>query len=217
VTASATLAETIADQLRTDIRTGVYVSGERLVELTLAQRLNVSQNTIRDALRLLESEGWVVKHARHGVYVRAFTRDEAAELYALWAAIEGLALGWAMQVITRKDLALLRRLIQDARRETLTNGVRGAVEKIFQFHTAILDISNKPQTAQLLSTLHNRIYLLEVVRQMRAPRSLHNHEARLLLYEKLVSVIEAGDAASAQDLLQFLISSDWETLQPLLK
>jgi DNA-binding GntR family transcriptional regulator len=61
---SVTRAETVATTLRESILKGEYVSGERLVELSLAKRLKVSQNTIRDALRMLEQDGWVVKHAR---------------------------------------------------------------------------------------------------------------------------------------------------------
>ncbi len=207
----------IADKLRHAIRSGVYMSGERLVELTLAQRLNVSQNTIRDALRLLEAEGWVVKRARHGVYVRSFSLEEAEELYALWLALERLALGWAMEAVTRRDMAELRRLIQNARKHALADDLQTAIETIFQFHTMILEMSGKSQTAQLLSGLHNRIFLLEIVRQMRAPRSLHNHEARLLLYEKLASMMESGDRDGANTLLEYLITSDKDTLLPLLK
>lgn len=214
--ASETRAELIAHQLRHAIRSGDFFSGDRLIELTLAQHMGVSQNTIRDALRLLESEGWVVKRARHGVYVRTFTRAEAAELYALWAAIEGLALGWAMETITRKDLAQLRHLIQDARKQALNDGLQTAIETIFQFHTLILELSGKSQTAQLLVSLHNRIHLLEIIRQFRAPRSLHSHEARLLLYEKLISVMQTGDKEGARALLEYLINRERDTLLPLL-
>jgi hypothetical protein len=81
----------------------------------------------------------------------------------------------------------------------------------------ILEMSGKTQTAQLLSGLHNRIFLLEIVRQMRAPRSLHSHEAKLLLYEKLVTMMESGDVEGANTLLEYLIISDKDTLLPLLK
>jgi DNA-binding GntR family transcriptional regulator len=50
----STLAESVADVLRHAIFQGAYLSGERLVELTIAQEMNVSQNTAREALRLLE-------------------------------------------------------------------------------------------------------------------------------------------------------------------
>ena len=65
VVTKATRAETVAAALREAILKGDYLSGERLIELSLAKTFDVSQNTVRDAMRLLEQDGWVVKHARH--------------------------------------------------------------------------------------------------------------------------------------------------------
>ncbi len=212
----ATRAETVAEQIRQAIRVGAYVSGQRLVELTLAAKLNVSQNTVRDALRLLETNGWVVKHARHGVYVRSFTRDEAAELYALWQVIEALALRWVMKIAKKKDLNQLSGIIQTARKDMLDGHIEESTEAIFDFHTLISKICGKTQTAEMLTSLHNRIYLLEIIRQMRAPRSLHTQEARLLLYDKLVSLIAMSQFDDAQALLAYLIQSDCDSLLLLL-
>lgn len=192
------------------------MGGERLIEQTLAGQLNVSQNTVRDALRILEGEGWVVKTSRHGVYVRSFNPAEAEELYTLWAAVEGLALRWAMESISKAALGHLRRLIQDARKLALTGDSRGAMETLFSLHGAIVSLSGRAQTMELLASLHNRVRLLEVVRQMRAPRSPHAHQTQIILYEKLISLMEAGDAEAAQQLHHYLIMDDAATLLPLL-
>ncbi len=214
--AGATRAEIVAEQIKQAIRAGAYVSGQRLVELTLAAKLNVSQNTVRDGLRLLEGAGWVVKHARHGVYVRSFTRDEAIELYALWQAIESLALQWVMKTANKKNLTQLSRIIQIARKDMLDGELEESTEAIFEFHMMIGQICGKTQTMELLASLHNRIYLLEIIRQMRSPRSLHNQEERLILYDKLVSLIAESQFDDAQKLLAYLIQSDCDTLLPLL-
>ena len=211
----ATRAEIVAEQIRQAIRVGAYGSGQRLVELTLAAKLNVSQNTVRDGLRLLETAGWVVKHARHGVYVRSFTRDEVVEIYALWQAVESLALRWLMKSANRKDLTKLSRIIQTARKDMLEGELEESSEAIFEFHSLIGQLSGKPQTAEILESLHNRIYLLEIIRQNRAPRSLRSHEERLLLYEKLVSLMDVSHFDEAQHLLEFLIQSDCDSLVPL--
>lgn len=213
----ATRTEVVAEQIRQAIRAGVYISGERLIEMTLASRLNVSQNTVRDALRLLEREGWVVKQSRHGVYVRSFARDEVEELFALWGAIESLALRWTMERLTHKDSLRMRHLMQSARKRVLGGELEEATEAIFQFHGLIAELCGRSQTTQMLASLHNRAYLLEIVRQMRAPRSVHLLEERLLLYEKLVSLIEIGNVADAHDLLDYLIRTDCETLLPVLE
>jgi DNA-binding GntR family transcriptional regulator len=214
--AGATRAETVAEQIRQAIRAGAYISGQRLVELTLAAKLNVSQNTVRDALRLLETAGWVVKHARHGVYVRSFTRDEVIELYALWQAVESLALRWVMKSASRKDLTQLTRIIQTARKDMLEGELEESSEAIFEFHSLIGKLSGKAQTVEILESLHNRIYLLEIVRQMRTPRSLHSQEERLLIYEKLVSLMSVSHFDEAQAVLKYLIESDCDSLLPLL-
>ncbi len=213
---SATRAETVAEQIRQAIRAGAYVSGQRLVELSLAAKLNVSQNTVRDALRLLETAGWVVKHARHGVYVRSFTRDEVTELFALWQAVECLALKWVIKSASRKDLSQLTRIIQTARKDMLEGELEESSEAIFEFHSLIGTLSGKAQTVEILESLHNRIYLLEIVRQMRAPRGLHSHEARLLLYEKLVLLMGENQVEEACGLLEYLIQADCDSLLPLL-
>ncbi|MEZ4667656.1 MAG: GntR family transcriptional regulator [Anaerolineae bacterium] len=215
--AGATRAEIVAEKIRQAIRARAYISGQRLIELSLVKKLKVSQNTVRDALRLLEAEGWVVKHARHGVYVRSFTPDEVIELFTLWQALESLALGWAMKAATKPDVIRLKRLLQSARKDMLDGELEESAEATFQFHANIGQMCGKPQTAQLLAGLQNRIYLLEMIRQMRAPRSLHTHEARLLLYEKLVSLMEVSNFEDAQELLQFLIQSDLETLLPIVE
>jgi DNA-binding GntR family transcriptional regulator len=213
---SATRAELIAARIRDLIRGGTYLSGDRLVELTLSHQMDVSQNTVRDALRLLEGEGWVVKHARHGVYVREFQRSEAEELYALWSVVEGLALQWALAGAKQRDLASLRRSIQQAHLHSMTGDLQGAEVAIFEFHARIADLSERSQTRELLITLRNRVYLLEIKRQMRSPRTQRAQETRLLLYEKLVTLIENGDSENAAALLAYLIRDNLTTLLPLM-
>jgi DNA-binding GntR family transcriptional regulator len=213
---TATRAETVADKVRAAIKRGLYMGGERLIEQNLATQMNVSQNTIRDALRILEGEGWVFKTARYGVHVRSFTALEAEELYTLWAAVESLALRWAIQSLSKSGLGQLRRLVQDARKQALLGDTEAATEILFALHKAIGELSGRPQTVELLATLHNRAYLLEIVRRNRAPRSLHAYQAQIIFYEKLLSLMEAGDTDAAHELLAYLIHSDGEALKALL-
>ena len=213
----STRAAVVADGLRRAILRGEYVCGDRLVELTLSQRLGVSQNTVRDALHILEAEGWVVKHARRGAHVRAFTPDEAEEVYALWAAVEGLALHWAMASLTRKDAQALSRLVQQARNLALTGDLRAASDQLLSLHAVIGQRCGRPQTTALLARLLNQIHLLETLRQMWAPRSLHAQQTQILLYEKWVSLILAGDADAAEQVLRYLIHADGESLAALLR
>jgi DNA-binding GntR family transcriptional regulator len=213
----ATRAEVVTQRLRQAIRAGGYLCGERLVEQTLAARFNTSQNTIRDALRVLEAEGWVVKIARRGVHVRNFTPPEAEEVYALWAAVEGQALRWAMGRIERPHITQLRNFLSEARRYAISDEQAEASEELFHFHAQIGELSGRAQAIELLATLHNRAYLLERLRQMRRPRELTSMETMLNLYERLVDLIDRGDQKAAVALLQTLIMDDCASLLPALQ
>ncbi|MFO7322536.1 MAG: GntR family transcriptional regulator [Chloroflexota bacterium] len=211
--ASLTLAESVADALRDGILQGRFRCGERLVEITLARELNVSQNTVRDALRLLEHDGWVVKHARRGVYVRSFTREEAIEIYALLASVESVALEWAMDTLTRARVHELRRLIRAARRAT---SPALAIEALFRFHETIGLNSGRALTAEILSRLYNYMRLLEVTRQAQTPRNSDELEAQIRAHADLLRLMEAGDRDGAQMALLSLLAAYREMVLPVL-
>ena len=214
---SATRAETVAAALREAILKGDYLSGERLVELSLAKSFDVSQNTVRDALRLLEQDGWVVKHARRGVYVRAFTPDEAAEIFALIAVVESLMLEWALQTMTKSGLQELSALVDTARRHSYTSDWQAAMEAVFRFHEMLAQIAGKPFATQVMGQLFNQARLLEALRQARTPRNPHELNAHIRRHEALFYSIEAGDMIGAQRLIREQMQIYGEAVQAALR
>jgi len=213
----STLAENVADALRTAIFAGEYLSGERLLELALAHELRVSQSTVRDALRILEHDGLVVKRPRLGVYVRAFTPDEAGEVYALWAAVEGIALDRAVGRVEAATLARLRMVIGDARRSMPAGPARGFIDALFAVHGGIAQAGGGALTAALLARLHNQGRLLEILRQMRAPRGFRQQQARLNACATMLDALEAGSASAARAALNSALAADRAALLPLLE
>jgi DNA-binding GntR family transcriptional regulator len=212
----STLAESVADVLRHAIFQGAYLCGERLVELTIAQEMNVSQNTVREALRLLEQDGLVVKRARYGTHIRSYTPDEALELYALWSAVESLALGWAMARITDDHLAHLARLVARMRGSILADREREALEIRFQLHTTLAEIAGRPQTGAILQRLHNQIRLLENLRQAETLHTLEYQDTQIRHCQALVDAIRLGDREQAQAHLHACIEADREAVAAVL-
>lgn len=177
--------------------------------------MNVSQNTIRDALYMLEQQGLVVKHARRGVYVRAYSAAEAEEVYALWGAIEGMVLAWVLPRLEREAHKRLADLIDEARRRVRVGDL--AVEGVLlAFHQVIASHIDRPQTANLLASLHNQLHLLERIREMRAPRNTALREAQLEAYTRLLQAIRQGDVPTAQAHLHDYIRVECDSLLPLL-
>ena len=89
--AAAPLRRQVLQELRQSILSGRLSPGERLVERELISMMGVSRTVIREALRQLESEGLVDIIPNKGPIVRTLTWEEAQDIYAIRAVLEGLA------------------------------------------------------------------------------------------------------------------------------
>lgn len=208
MTAPATLGQTVADALRDALRAGAIHTGERLIELAIAQRYRVSQAAVRDALRLLEREGWVIYEARRGVRVRDFTPDAAHEVFALIAEIEALALVWAARENTRATLLDALKTPLDRARQTHQS--EQWIERrtsLLDFHRAIGQLSARPQTPALLSVLHNQAELLMTAFERDGTPDAHR-DAQLAGYEHVYGVLRFGGVEEAQAALRSRIQED---------
>jgi DNA-binding GntR family transcriptional regulator len=211
-----TRAETTAETIRADILNGMHLSGERLIEVKIAQMLEVSQNTVRDALRILEQEGWVIKQPRHGVFVRSFSAADVAEVCGLIAAIETVALEATIRVLDRVLKAEMNAMMAAARKASYSADWRQAYEHLLRFHIRIGTACNRPLTAQLLESLYNQIRLIEALRQARSPRSADDIVRQIEANAKLLQLMEAGNAqAACQHLREQITIYTSETLAAL--
>ncbi|MBI1260009.1 MAG: GntR family transcriptional regulator [Chloroflexi bacterium] len=211
-----TRAEIAAESIRSDILNGQHLSGERLIEIKIAQALDVSQNTVRDALRILEQEGWVVKHPRHGVFVRSFSAADVAEVCALIAAIETVALEATIRVLDRVLKAEMNSLIAAARKASYNADWKQAYEHLLRFHIRIGTAPNRPQTAHLLESLYNQVRLIEALRQARAPHSADDIVTQIDANARLLRLMEASETQTAcQHLREQIAIYTRETLAAL--
>lgn len=89
--------EELVRHLRSAIRSGRYVPGQRLVEVDLTAELGVSRSLLREAFRRLSTEGLVETVPNRGALVRRLTLTEAMELFQIRMELEALAAGLAAQ------------------------------------------------------------------------------------------------------------------------
>lgn len=97
----------IADSLRTAILGGSYPPGERIRQEDVASRFGASRIPVREALRMLDSEGLVTLVANSGAWVTKLTLAECAETYLIRERLEPLLLRTSMP---RLDDATVDRL-----------------------------------------------------------------------------------------------------------
>ena len=96
------LRDVVFNTLRHAILKGELEPGERLMEITLAQKLGVSRTPIREAIRKLELEGLVVMVPRKGAEVADITEKDLRDVLEVRTALEELSIELAMKNITQE-------------------------------------------------------------------------------------------------------------------
>lgn len=140
---AVTRSVSITDHLRCAILAGDFQPGERVYEVSLSERLNVSRTPIREALKALAGEGLLNHIPNRGYYVREYSVDEIVQAYEIRAALEGLAARRAAQLgMGTEHRAIVEASLHDGEallsRGDLTPGDRALYGEINSaFHSAI--------------------------------------------------------------------------------
>ncbi|MGQ9909895.1 MAG: GntR family transcriptional regulator [Candidatus Flexifilum sp.] len=205
---SETRAARIAAALRAAIQDGQYAGGERLIELHLAQQFGVSQTLIREALALLEQEGWVSKQERRGVFVRTFTPDEIRQIIGLAAAIEAEILrGWMARPASTQERALAGlRAHWQAALIAQRDDPASAFLRLLDLHEAI----SQPGTiaAPLHRSLINQLRLIELHTQAVRPRPIWALDAHMQGHDHALAALRQGDPDALPEALR-AVSGDY--------
>lgn len=152
------LREIVFEAIREAIIQGKLEPGERLMEIQLAEELGVSRTPVREAIRKLELEGFVVMIPRKGAYVAGISLHDITDVFEVRAALESLAAGLAAERITEEELEELdRRLVQIAEVSNGKSDLDVVVERDTNFHDVIYKASRNKTLMQILSRLQDQI------------------------------------------------------------
>lgn len=189
--ARSTTATEVARILRQRILSGAYAAGDFLRQEALAQELGVSRIPIREALTLLEAEGFVVREQYRGYVIPRLSLREIEEIYTLRSMLEPYLLEQALPKLTPKTIQKARALIVASRSCTDLNGWG---ELNFQFHKTLYEPADLPLTMQVLDQL-----LMRADRYLRMQRSLSAEiqQESDQEHQHILDLIEAGRGEEA--------------------
>ncbi|MCW2519190.1 MAG: putative HTH-type transcriptional regulator YdfH [Mycobacterium sp.] len=105
----------VADELREAILHGAHPPGTRLRQEELAAQYGASRVPVREALRILESEGLIVTVANTGAWIAQLSLDECVELYQVRERIEPLLLRYSLPHLTPEQIDQLGDLVEQMR------------------------------------------------------------------------------------------------------
>lgn len=170
----------------------------RLDERSLSQSLGVSRTPIREALTVLEQEGFVRNEPRRGIFVVKKTRKEIVGMIQAWAALESMAARLACTRASEDDLACIRRMFPEFFEGKPQEHLDEYSEANIRFHQKILSLGQCEVIQGLCGNLlmHVRGIRNIAVRQSdRASTSIEEHV-------RIIEALEARDADLAERLVR---------------
>jgi DNA-binding GntR family transcriptional regulator len=186
----AATRQRVREELRERILTGRLRPGDRLVERELAEDLGVSRVPVREAIRSLEAEGFLVVQSPRRVVVRQLARVDVEELFDVREALEGLAAGLAASRAGAAELKGLDRILADAARAATRGDAARITVLNSRFHDEIVAIAGNALLSTMLQPLEGRLRWLT---------SQNEHWAELLdEHRRLFEAIASGDADRAK-------------------
>lgn len=148
-----TAQDAVLSALREDILAGVLAPGDQLVQESLAERYGVSRVPLREALKMLESEGQVVNHPHRGYFVAELSVGDLREVYHLRGLLERAALEFAVPLLEDSDIDELAALCDEVDAAAVDADVVAMAEANRRFHFALFDAAGLPRLSRLLRQL----------------------------------------------------------------
>jgi GntR family transcriptional regulator, rspAB operon transcriptional repressor len=187
----ARISEQVYDYLRSQIMTGRFAPGERLNLDELVERLRVSKMPVKEAVGRLAAEGLIDVQARRGTFIRRVDPRELAETFEVRRGLEVLAGELAVENVAKADIARLRRLITEMEAAAENRNVTVHLEKNFEFHELIIELSGNRKLMEIYRLLRARIHIAGV--HYRSENWLNRVEQEQREHRAIVRALEQRD------------------------
>ncbi|MFY1690335.1 GntR family transcriptional regulator [Plantactinospora sp. WMMB782] len=187
-------ADEAYDQLRQEIYRGELMPNERLIEIELATRLQVSRAVVRTVLVRLGQDGLVVLTPNRGAHVRLVSEEEAVEILQVRAVLEALTARQAARNATAREIAGIRRQLARMARKLDADDLLGYSEGNAALHAAIIAAARHETASRLITGLRAQLVRFQyrtILVPGRPARSLAEHTA-------IVEAIAARDPDAAE-------------------
>ncbi len=195
---SITLPAKAVDALRQMILDGELPPGARLSERALGERLGVSRTPLREALRMLASEGLVRHEPNRGAVVAPLDRADIEATFELLAALEGLAGELAAQRIDAAQLAEIKALHFEMRAHH-ARGDRAAYFRANQdIHRHIAAAAANPVLVETFERLNARVKRVRYAANLTPERWAKAVEE----HERMIAALDARDGAALRAILE---------------
>ncbi|MDR3465604.1 MAG: GntR family transcriptional regulator [Xanthobacteraceae bacterium] len=181
------------------LKMDIYATPEPVMldERALSERLGVSRTPIREAIAMLEQDGFVKTVPRRGIVVVRKSKTEVVDMIRAWAALESMAARLITTTARKKDISALRNFFKEFGKDRLPQEhIEEYSRANIAFHQAVLALSESQVLVDMTNDilLHVRGYRqLTIGREERLAKSLPEHLA-------IIGALEERDTELAEKL-----------------
>jgi DNA-binding GntR family transcriptional regulator len=191
------LHESAVDRLRDMIVQGALTPGAKLNERALCEQLGISRTPLREALKVLSTEGLVDLLPNRGAVVALLTERRVREIFEVMGALEALAGELACRNMTVEQFNEIRALHY----QMLAHHARGELVPYFrcnqEIHLAIVAASGNATLAATYRNLNAHVRRARYMANLSQPR----WDQAVAEHERILAALGKRDAAALQDLL----------------
>jgi len=157
------LPDKIANFVREAIIVGKLKPGEKISEAKLADELHISRTPIREAIRMLESEGFVSIIPRRGTIVSEFSLEDLYEYFQIKACLEAFAAANVVGLLSERDINKLKRLNEEEMSAVKASDFSHYLRIHDEFHQTFLVRTGNRKLALVIQQLGFHIRRLEKI------------------------------------------------------
>ncbi len=192
------LRDVVFNTLRDAILHGELLPGERLMEITLANRLGVSRTPVREAIRKLELEGLVIMVPRKGAQVAQITEKDLNDVLEVRLGLEELAMQFACERIDEAQQEQIRKAALEFEKLMESDDITALAQADVKFHELIYEATRNRRLIQIINNLREQMYRyrIEYLKDSTARRTLVKE------HREIYEALKARDYRKANDCMR---------------
>jgi GntR family transcriptional regulator, rspAB operon transcriptional repressor len=185
----ALIRSQVYDKLKQEILSGSIPPGSQLLEGRLAKQLDVSRTPVREALHVLEMEGFLESFPRIGYRVRQITWEEVIEINEIRAVLEPLA---ARKAIEREDQTYID-LLERVLKQSEATAEQDLLNLFFQYDAAFDEIIVKASGMKTLLDIWPALRQRMSLYKIRAQTSLESRLRSIKGHGRIIECLKGKD------------------------
>lgn len=204
-----TLHNELLDRLRHMIIEGELAPGTKVPERELCHRFGVSRTPLREALKVLASDGLVTLTPNRGAMISELTLADLEEAFPVMGALEALSGEMACAHITEEEIAAIRRLHKQMVVHYEARELAAYFKLNQEIHERILDAARNPTLATLHRSLAGRVRRARYMANMSATRWAQ----AVAEHAEILAALEARDAVRLGRILKAHLANKFATVK----